>query len=216
MPFNSVFGPLMTTWAAIAAGVFVLVTGLLLFAIVFNRERRRRRLPFATSSNTPLEIGYAVLLGAVAAGLATVSFLTISKDHQGVGLAADVTPAARVNVTAFRWCWDFAYPGTPINRTGDCVAGDFPTVVVPAGEPVEFDITSRDVVHAFWLPDFDAKEDAYPDHVNALRMIFPQQGRWRGRCSEFCGVHHGTMQFWVKVVSPAQYRQFLASGGTSA
>ncbi len=217
MPFRSVFAPLMTIWAAIAAVVFVIVTGLLLFAIVRNRARRRQHLPFAASSHPVVEIAYAVFLGAVAAALATASLLTISRLHEGVGLAADTTtPAARVDVTAFQWCWDFSYPGTAVDRTGDCTAGVYPTVVVPAGQPVEFAITSRDVVHSFWLPDFDAKMDAYPSHENTLRMIFPEQGRFRGRCSEFCGVHHATMDFWVQVVSPAQYQQFLASGGASA
>src|SRR5947209_16066305 len=100
-----------------------------------------------------------------------------------------------------------------VRVTGECSTGDFPTVVVPAGQPVEFDLTSQDVVHAFWLPDFAAKRDAYPDHINTLRMVFPQQGRWRGRCSEYCGTHHVTMDFYVQVVSPAQYQQFLHSGG---
>ena len=218
MPFRTVFDHLMTIWSAIAAGVFVIVSGLLLFAIVRNRARRREHLPFAASSHPAVEIGYAVLLGGVAAALAAGSFMTISQLNQGTGLAA--TPAAdppvRVDVTAFRWCWNFAYPGTPVQRTGDCATGSYPTVVVPEGRPVEFDITSRDVVHAFWLPDFDAKMDAYPGHTNALRMVFPTQGRWRGRCSEFCGTHHAQMDFWVQVVSPAQYQQFLAGGGVSA
>ena len=220
MPFRNVFAPLMTTWVTIAAAVFVIVTGLLLYAILRNRAGRRAKLPFAASSNTALEVAYAVLLGGVAAALATGSFLTISQLNEGVGLAADTaapgTPTTRVDVTAFRWCWDFSYPGTGVDRTGDCTAGEYPTVVVPAGQPVEFAITSRDVVHAFWLPDFDAKMDAYPNHENTLRMVFPEPGRFRGRCSEFCGIHHASMDFWVQVVSPAQYQQFLASGGASA
>ena len=218
MPFRHVFDSLMTIWTAVAAGVFVIVTGLILFAIVRNRERRRQHLPFAADSHPAVEIAYAVVLGAVAAALATGSFMGISQLHEGVGLAVNTTstPATRVDVTAFRWCWDFSYPGTTVERSGDCTAGVYPTVVVPAGQPVEFAITSRDVVHAFWLPDFDAKMDAYPDHENTLRMIFPTPGRFRGRCSEFCGVHHANMDFWVQVVSPAQYQQFLASGGASA
>jgi cytochrome c oxidase subunit 2 len=80
---------------------------------------------------------------------------------------------------------------------------------------VEFHITSHDVIHSFWLPDFAIKRDAFPDHVNTLRMVFPHEGRWRGRCSEYCGTHHVTMDFFVRVVSPAQYQQLLHSGGTT-
>ena len=218
MPFRGVFDHLLTVWAAIAGGVFVVVTGLLVWAILHNRARKREHLPFAASENNKLEIGYAVVLGAVAAGLVTGSFIGISRLDQGEGLTpAEAGPAAtRINVTAFQWCWDFAYQEAPVRVTGTCTTGDFPTVVVPAGRPVEFDITSRDVVHAFWLPDWAAKRDAYPDHVNTLRMVFPAEGRWRGRCSEYCGVHHVTMDFYVRAVSPAEYDRFLASGGMSA
>lgn len=216
MPFRTVFDQVLTLWAAIAAGVFVLVTGILVVAIVRNRAKRRDKLPFRTSENNLLELGYAVALGGVVAFLVFVSFQANSRLNGGEGLAeSETTPAARINVTAFRWCWDFAYQGTPVTVTGECTTGTFPTVVVPAGRPVEFDITSDDVVHAFWLPDFAAKRDAFPQHVNTLRMVFPQEGRWRGRCSEFCGTHHVTMDFYVRAVSPAEYQQFLQSGGTT-
>jgi cytochrome c oxidase subunit 2 len=66
-----------------------------------------------------------------------------------------------------------------------------------------------------WLPDFAAKRDVYPDHVNHLRLTFDHAGRWRGRCSEYCGTHHVTMDFFVRAVSPQDYQQFLNSGGTA-
>lgn len=214
MPFTAVFNQIFTIWTAIAGGVFVVVTGLLMFALVRNRARVRAHLPFARNENNPLEYAYAVLLGAVVAALVTGSFLAMSRINEGTGLpqAATAGPdAVHIDVTAFRWCWDFGYAGTPKHVTGDCAPGTYPTVVVPAGRPVEFAITSRDVIHAFWLPDFDAKIDAFPDHVNSLRMTFPAEGRWLGRCSEYCGVHHATMDFYIKVVSPAQYQQFLTA-----
>jgi cytochrome c oxidase subunit 2 len=217
VPFRHVFDQILSVWSAIAAAVFVLVSVILLVAIVRNRAKRREKLPFQASKNTPLELAYVVVLGVIAAGLVVGSFLANSRLHDGVGLAnAERTaPAVRINVTAFRWCWDFAYQAAPVHVTGQCTPDDFPTVVVPAGRPVEFDLTSSDVVHGFWLPDFAAKRLVYPDHLNTLRMVFPQQGRWRGRCSEYCGTHHVSMDFYVRVVSPAQYQQFLHSGGTA-
>ena len=217
MPFRPVFDQIFGIWSLIAAIVFVLVTGLLLVAIVRNRAKRREQLPFRASKNTPVELGYVVVLAVIAAGLVVGSFLANSRLHGGVGLAAKTAaPATRITVTAYRWCWDFADQAAPVHETGQCSTGDFPTVVVPAGQPVEFDITSSDVVHGFWLPDFATKRLAYPDHVNTLRMVFPRQGRWRGRCSEYCGTHHVTMDFYVRVVSPAQYQQFLHSGSTAS
>jgi cytochrome c oxidase subunit 2 len=217
MPFRNVFDQALAVWSAIAGAVFVLVISILLVAIGRNRARRREGLPFSASKNAPVELGFVVILAAIVGALVFGSFVWNSRLHNGVGLAQTDSspPAARINVTAFRWCWNFDYQSAPVHVTGKCTTGDFPTVVVPAGQPVEFDITSTDVVHALWLPDFAVKRDAYPDHVNTLRMVFPEQGRWRGRCSEYCGTHHVTMDFYVRVVSPAQYQQFLHSGGTT-
>ncbi len=217
MPFTSVFDRLLSVWASIAGAVFVLVGGILLVAIIRNRATRRDELPFRTSKNTPLELSYVVVLAVIAGGLIYGGFVANSKLNGGEGLAeAETTaPAAQVDVTAYRWCWEFSYRKSPVTTTGECTEREFPTVVVPAGKPVEFNITSDDVIHSFWLPDFAVKRDAYPGHTNTLRMKFPEEGRWRGRCSEYCGTHHVTMDFYVKVVSPQEYQQYLQSGGTS-
>ena len=219
MPFRSVFDHWFVLWSAIAAGVFVLITGVLVVALLRNRAGRRARPAFRASSNNVVEGGIVVLLACAAGFLVWGSLTANSEVDGGVGLAADPSgpEPVTISVEAFRWCWRFDYQQAPIERTGTCAnEQSFPTVVVPAGQPVEFDLTSRDVVHSFWLPDFAAKRDVYPDHVNTLRMTFPHEGRWRGRCSEYCGTHHMTMDFYVRVVSPEQYQQFVASGGASA
>lgn len=217
MPFRPVFDDLFSTWAMIAGVVFALVAVILVVAIVRNLVRRGQTLPFRTSKNTPLELGYVAVLAGIATFLVIGSFQANSRLNNGVGLAEEQTspPTTTIDVTAYRWCWEFDYREAPITVKGECTTREFPTVVVPAGQPVEFTLTSRDVVHAFWLPDFAAKRDAYPDHVNTLRMTFPEEGRWRGRCSEFCGTHHVTMDFSVRAVSPAEYEQYLSSGGAT-
>lgn len=216
MPFHDVFDSVLVCWASIAAGVFVLVGAVLLTAIVLNRAGRRNVLLFRATKNTRLEIGYAVLLAAVSGALVFGGFAANAKLDDGAGTTRADGPAERINVTAYRWCWDFAYQSAPVRVTAECRGQNFPTIVVPAGRPVEFALTSRDVVHAFWLPDFAAKRDAYPDHENTLRMVFPREGQWKGRCSEYCGTHHVTMDFYVRVVSPDEYQRYLHSGGAAA
>jgi cytochrome c oxidase subunit 2 len=216
--FREVFERIFTLQLAIAVGVFVLITGVVLVAIVRNRARRRTALPFATTENNALEVGVAVLLGGAAAFLVWLSVQGNEQLTGGAGAPADLAapPAARIDVTGYRWCWDFAYTDTPIRVTGTCDnPGNRPVIVVPAGQPVAFSITSQDVVHSFWVPEFGVKRDAYPDHVNMLTMSFPE-GRWLGRCSEFCGTHHVDMDFYVRAVSPGEYQQWLQSGGAAA
>jgi len=214
--FDHVFG--IQLW--IAGGVFVLVTALLVGAIVLNRARRRDKLPFAAAEHNAVEIGFAVVLGGAAAFLV---WLSLSNNHAldytdtqaGSGPQAVAAGAApvQVAVTAFQWCWSASYPGSSTSVTGSCATpGDRPVIVVPQGRPVEFSLTSRDVVHAFWIPQLAVKRDAYPDHVNSLVMTFPDAGQWLGRCSEYCGTHHTTMDFYVRAVPDDQYQSFLQTG----
>jgi cytochrome c oxidase subunit 2 len=223
--FDAVFGLQL----AIAVGVFVVVTGVLLVAVVANGARRRRKLPFAAAENNALEIGVAVVLGAAAAGLVYLSLST--NDDLAYG---DIQPAAArasaqagqapvdIDVTAFQWCWQATYPGAPgapprRTVTGSCAAPqDRPVIVVPQGRPVQFSISSRDVVHAFWIPELAVKRDANPDHVNTVLMTFDRVGQWLGRCSEYCGLHHMSMDFYVRAVPPDQYDTFLQTGSVPA
>jgi cytochrome c oxidase subunit 2 len=54
-----------------------------------------------------------------------------------------------------------------------------------------------------------------PDHVNTLTLTFDHTGQWLGRCSEYCGTHHVTMDFFVRAVPSDQYQQWLAHGGAA-
>src|SRR4051794_30436932 len=180
MLFREVFEQVFTLQTLIAGGVFVLVVGVLVVVVARNRARKREHLPFAARENNALEIGVSVVLAGVAAFLVWVSLDANTRLGGGTGIAQATAgpPPPAIDVTAFRWCWDFSYRAAPIRVTGTCDnVADRPVVVVPAGQPVDFAITSRDVVHSFWVPEFGVKRDANPDHVNALRMEFPE-GRW--------------------------------------
>jgi cytochrome c oxidase subunit 2 len=218
--YRDVFDRVFGLQAVIAAAVFVLVTGLLVVAVVRNRARRRDKLPFAASQNKILELGAAVVLGGAAAFLVFLSLVNNHRlgygDTRAVAQAGEpatgATAPTRVDVTAFQWCWQATYPGSTTAVTGACTPTDRPVIVVPVGRPVEFSLTSRDVVHAFWIPALAVKRDAMPDHVNTVTMTFPAAGQWPGRCSEYCGLHHADMDFYVRAVPPDQYDQFLQTG----
>jgi cytochrome c oxidase subunit 2 len=125
-------------------------------------------------------------------------------------------PPVPVAVNAFQWCWEFRYADAPVTVTGACEQGRYPTVVVPAGRPVQFRLASRDVVHSFWIPALNAKMDAFPDHVNNLTMTFDQPGEWLGRCAEYCGTYHTTMDFHIRAVPPEEYQRWLQQHRSAA
>ncbi|MHC0431075.1 aa3-type cytochrome oxidase subunit II [Streptomyces sp. O3] len=84
-----------------------------------------------------------------------------------------------------------------------------PTLWLPKGEKVRFILTSRDVIHSFWVVPFLMKQDVIPGHTNVFEVTPNQEGTFMGKCAELCGVDHSRMLFNVKVVSPERYQQHL-------
>lgn len=216
MFFRAVFGRVFTVEVALAGAVFILVLLALLVAIA-RRRAGSGRAPSDRASRDRLEIGYAILLAGIAGFLV---YFTASANAQDTAQAHPQAPGpppqATVQVTAFQWCWRFHYLDRPVTVTGACEAHRYPVVVVPTGAPIRVELTSQDVVHSFWIPDLDVKVDAYPDHTNAFDLSFATPGQWLGRCAEYCGTYHTTMDFYIRAVPPDQYRQWLAQHGASA
>ncbi|MEU6865498.1 cytochrome c oxidase subunit II [Streptomyces sp. NPDC046876] len=103
--------------------------------------------------------------------------------------------------------YDVGIPGSRNPQTGN----PGPTLWLPKGEKVRFVLTSRDVIHSFWVLPFLMKQDVFPGHnVNVFEVTPSEEGTFRGKCAELCGVDHSRMLFNAKVVSPARYRQHLA------
>ena len=84
-----------------------------------------------------------------------------------------------------------------------------PTLWLPKGEKVQFVLTSRDVIHSFWVVPFLFKQDVIPGHTNVFEVTPDKEGTFMGKCAELCGVDHSRMLFNVKVVSPERYQQHL-------
>jgi cytochrome c oxidase subunit 2 len=213
MPYRRLFAQVFGFEAIIAASVFVLVSAVMVIAFLISRRRRKRGAgSSARAEHNPAEIVYAAAVAAVAAVIATVS-LTANTRETGNPQAR---PALQVQVTAFQWCWQFRYAGQPVSVTGQCQGRSLPTLMLPAGVPVRISVTSRDVIHAFWLPYLRWKLDAFPGHVSSFVVTLEHQGRWLGRCAQFCGLYHYQMDFWVQAVSPAQFDHWLQARGGSA
>jgi cytochrome c oxidase subunit 2 len=189
---------------AIAGAVFALITAVMLGAILIFR-RRSGRGPSETTSHTRAEAVYGIFVAAVAIFL-------IVRSVQTNGERLDTRPAVTVAVTGYQWCWKFAYPGSSKQVAGVCADGSYPTAVVPAGEVIRFQVTSDDVIHAFWVPYLRFKTYAYPHHVNSFEARIARPGDYPGRCAEFCGLYHSYMAFAIRAVPPAEYSAWLQSG----
>ncbi|MFJ4683260.1 cytochrome c oxidase subunit II [Streptomyces sp. NPDC091377] len=131
------------------------------------------------------------------------------------GSTGDAKTAKELDAIPDRYRKDFpadaggAYScGTPGERNPQ-TNNPGPTLVLPEGKTVRFVLTSRDVIHSFWVVPFLFKQDVIPGHTNAFQVTPNKQGTFLGKCAELCGVDHSRMLFNVKVVSEERYEQHL-------
>ncbi len=193
-------------------GVGALVA--VLVAIIVIRFRRRGTdLPRQLHENIPLEIGYTAVPLVIVGGLFALTVFSINAVDK-----SDAESPLVVEVVGFQWQWEFDYPESGVRIVGtDAVV---PELVLPAGSAVRFDMTSRDVIHSFWIPGFRFKRDVFPAQTTSFEVdVSDRTGFFEnsGVCAEFCGLDHTEMRFSVRIVTPDEFDQWLAGqGGTSS
>ncbi len=184
------FGGLWHLYLWVMAVVVVVVTVATLVPFVAFRRRRRGEGPGARKHESRLgEPLYALGLVVVVVVFVAATFRTESRVDAVAAKPADV-----VQVTAFQWGWTFTHDGRTV--TGD--DRHPPTLHLRSGETIRFAMTSRDVIHAFWIPSLRFKRDAFPKRETTFDLVFAQPGDYVGRCAEFCGLQHAGMDFVVR------------------
>ncbi|HSM57776.1 MAG TPA: cytochrome c oxidase subunit II [Candidatus Sulfomarinibacteraceae bacterium] len=105
-----------------------------------------------------------------------------------------------VEVVGHQWWWEVRYPQQQITTANE--------IIIPAGRPVAFKLTSNDVIHSFWVPELHGKLDLLPEKVNTFWLQADEPGVYLGECAEFCGVQHTKMQFLVIAVGDDEFRDW--------
>jgi len=185
----------------VVAGI---VYGLATFAVLRYRARAGGQAPAQTAGNTRIEIIWTVI------PLLTVLALFIAS-YRSFDIAAPAPAAAddvQLDVMAFRWGWQFSYRTEGLNVVSR--PGETPEVVLPVGPTVHVSLTSRDVIHAFFVPTFLYKRDATPGRTTEFDFRIAAPGTYQGACAEYCGVLHAAMPFEIRGVSPDEYAAWLA------
>lgn len=153
--------------------------------------------PFRTTGGTSI----AVELG-IFGGLFTLFVVFwIIGFAQYVRVAEPPPDAMTIYVVGKQWMWEFAYPDG---------SGSNGTLYVPVGRPIQLVMTSRDVIHSFYVPSFRNKRDVIPGRSTTLWFQADQPGRHRIECAEYCGAGHSTMRGEVVVLSAEDYARRLA------
>jgi cytochrome c oxidase subunit II len=197
----------------IGAGLFVaaFVYALIIFVLIVWRKRRSddNHVPPQFHTNAPIEITGVVIPVIMVIGLFYVTYI-----REGVVDFLKPHPYAVVDVTAYRWSWQFRYPGHGVVVNGTPQTP--PVMLLPAGKMTQINLYSSDVVHSMWIPEFLFKRDATPGYTMHFDVTPTRTGDFRGECAEYCGLQHALMTFTVRVVPVAVYDRWVAGGGTTA
>jgi cytochrome c oxidase subunit 2 len=119
-------------------------------------------------------------------------------------------PDLTINVSGQMWQWNVEYAGIGVKVAGG------QELLLPVDRHVQVNITSKDVLHSFWVPAFRQRMDAVPGHTTTLhitpdRLGDPADSAYRLQCSQLCGVGHAYMQMHVRVVSQDDFNAWVTS-----
>lgn len=183
------------------AGATVVAASAAYFMIRYRRQTKQVAASFPRAPEQPpliWEIGAVVLLATL--------FLVwwVIGMRQYVELRVAPENARVVYVTAKQWMWKFAYPEGPSSMA---------KLYVPAGRPVKLIMTSRDVIHSFFVPDFRVKYDVVPGRFTTLWFEAKEPGTYQILCTEYCGTGHSIMRGEVIALEPAAFSRWLDQHG---
>ncbi len=178
------------------AFLFSLVVVFMVYAVfAFRRRSGEEGDGVYTHGNTTLEVTWTVL----------PLILVIGFSIWGSQVLVDITSAQTnemvIKVTGQQWDWSFEYP-----EQGDIRSNE---MVVPVGQPLRLEMEAVDVLHSFWVPEFRVKQDLVPGQITILRVTPTEEGAYKVRCAEICGLSHHAMRRPVRVVSQAEFEQWV-------
>ncbi len=185
---------------AISAGIFIVVTGLLAYAVV--RFRRRAQddgtEPAQIYGSGPVEAAWTTVPILIVAVL-TLSTARVIHEIQD---ARPPAGALEVQVIGHQWWWEFRYP-----KLGIVTANELHVPVSQNQHPLPtfLDLRSADVVHSFWVPRLAGKTDLIPNKINSMWIQPERTGLFVGQCAKYCGTQHAKMLLRVYVDTPEDF-----------
>lgn len=197
----------------IAVVIFFLVEGLIVWTVIrYRRKPGDNTLPAQTHGNNVAELIWTVVPTLIVIFLFVVSWQTLN----AVDTVA-ANPETRIRAVAGQFQWQFDYladDGETVLYTQNQPVGEGGGMVVPVGRTIQLSLTSPDVIHAFYVPQFLFKRDVVPGRVNTFDFKVDESfvdRTFRGQCAELCGTGHRIMLFEVNALSAAAFDAWLAS-----
>jgi len=183
----------------ISAAVFFFVAAMLALAVI----RRRRPSQGDPGREAEPQWGQRFILVSgvvVPAIILSATFGVTLHEMSALAKPLDRTRLT-VGVIGHLWWWEARYPNGAVTAN---------ELHIPVGEPVRLELTTADVIHSFWVPQLQTKMDQIPGHTNEMWLQADAPGRYRGQCSQFCGLQHAHMIFYVVADPPADFQAWEA------
>ena len=207
----------------IAAVVFAIVIGTLLYSLIKFRAKRGA-VAAQIHGNTRLEVSWTVGAALILVAITVVTFVKLpsiinppNSDATPVLSASTTEPTPpngkklTICVLGRQYIWRYTYGGGCRNNYYTLkLPYSYTTMVVPVGQTVVLNIQSNDVVHSWWVPSLGGKVDAVPGYTTFTWFKALHTGFFRGQCAQLCGRDHAAMIAFVRVVTPAQYQIWLS------
>lgn len=212
---------MLILWICVAIGVVVF--GAMFYSILMHRKSLGA-VPATFHHSTKAEILWTVVpcVILVAMAIPATKGLVAMEDTSN----SDLT----IKVTGYQWKWHYEYLDTDVDFYSDLAPASRAAIhsddaakpenylldvdnpmVIPAGKKVRLLLTSNDVIHAWWIPDFGMKKDAIPGFINEMWIRVKDPGIYRGQCAELCGKDHGFMPIVAVVKPQAEYDAWIAA-----
>jgi cytochrome c oxidase subunit 2 len=203
-PAHEIYGLSMFV-LVITLGIFLVVAGLLAYAVVRFRHRPSDSVlePIQVYGSQQIEVLWTVIpiLIVVVLFLATARNINLNERARKPANSLDVV------VIAHQFWWEFRYPQAGIVTANEL---HIPLSDPKAPTPTYLTMSSADVDHSFWIPKLAGKMDLIPNKVNVMWVDPPQAGLYLGQCAQFCGSQHAKMLLRVYVDSPSDFAAWLA------
>ena len=208
-------------WVCVVIGV--LVFGVMILSMLMHRKSLGVK-PADFHHSTKLEIIWTIIPVVILVVMAIPSTATLTAMYDASDADIDI------EVRGLQWKWQYTYlnadpeqevkfisslltPSEEIyndaRKRENYLLDVDNEVVIPINKKIRFLITSQDVIHAWWVPDFAVKKDAIPGFVHESWAIVEEPGIYRGQCAELCGKQHGFMPIVVRAVEQAEYEEWL-------
>ena len=213
---------MLIMWICVVIGVAVFAV---MFYSIYAHRKSKGHQASQFHESTKVEVAWTVVPFLILIAMAVPATSTLLEVYDNDEAELDIL------ITGYQWKWKYEYleeSGEPVaffsnlatsqeeiyntDKKGDnyLLEVDEP-MVIPTNTKVRFLITANDVIHSWWVPEIAVKRDAIPGFINEAWTRVPEEGIYRGQCTELCGAYHGFMPVEVHAVSREEFDAWMAA-----